>query len=72
MVPNWHASGTCVMLPKDKKGVVNPKMQVYGTKGLRVVDVSTFGRLPDINLVGSVYMVAEMGADIIRKDYGDA
>jgi choline dehydrogenase len=43
----------------------------YGAKNLRVCDVSTFGRLPDVNLVGSVYMVAEMGADIIRKDYND-
>jgi choline dehydrogenase len=43
----------------------------YGTKGLRVCDVSTFGRLPDVNLVGPVYAVAELGAQLIREEYGD-
>lgn len=43
----------------------------YGTKGLRVCDVSTFGRLPDVNLVGPVFAVAELGAEIIRREYND-
>lgn len=71
MVPNWHASSTCRMLPKDKGGVVDSHLRVYGTKKLRVCDVSTFGRLPDINLVGSVFAVGEHGAQIIRRDHGD-
>jgi choline dehydrogenase-like flavoprotein len=71
MIPNWHASSTCRMLPKDKGGVVDSHLRVYGTKGLRVCDVSTFGRLPDVNLVGPVYAVAERGAQIIREEYGD-
>ncbi|KXT04552.1 hypothetical protein AC578_8738 [Pseudocercospora eumusae] len=54
-------------------GVVDSHLRVYGTTaaGLRVWDVSTFGRLPDVNLVGPVYAVAEYGAKIIRKDHGD-
>lgn len=28
------------MLPRDKGGVVNSKLKVYGTKNLRVVDLS--------------------------------
>jgi choline dehydrogenase-like flavoprotein len=28
------------MLPKDKNGVVDPKLKVYGTKNIRVVDLS--------------------------------
>ncbi|KAF2213023.1 hypothetical protein CERZMDRAFT_67259 [Cercospora zeae-maydis SCOH1-5] len=71
IVPNWHASNTCRMLPKEKGGVVDSHLKVYGTKRLRVCDVSTLGRLPDINLVGSVYAVAELGAEIIRKEYND-
>lgn len=59
------------MLPKEKGGVVDSKLRVYGVKNLRVCDVSTFGRLPDVNLVGPVYAVAELGASIIRKDHGD-
>ncbi|SMR59655.1 unnamed protein product [Zymoseptoria tritici ST99CH_1A5] len=71
IIPNWHASSTCRMLPKEKGGVVDNKLRVYGTKGLRVCDVSTFGRLPDVNLVGPVYAVAERGSQIIREEYGD-
>ena len=59
------------MLPREKGGVVDSHLRVYGTKGLRVCDVSTFGRLPDMNLVGSVFAVAENGARIIREEYGD-
>ncbi|SMR41974.1 unnamed protein product [Zymoseptoria tritici ST99CH_1E4] len=71
MIPNWHAASTCRMLPKEKGGVVDSHLRVYGTKRLRVCDVSTLGRLPDINLQGSVYAVAEHGARMIREEYGD-
>ncbi|KAK4626324.1 GMC oxidoreductase family protein Mala s [Fulvia fulva] len=71
MVPNWHASSTCRMLPKERGGVIDSRLRVYGTKGLRVCDVSTFGRLPDVNLVGPVYAHAELGASVIRADYGE-
>ncbi|PPJ57031.1 hypothetical protein CBER1_00453 [Cercospora berteroae] len=71
MIPNWHASNTCRMLPPENGGVVDSHMRVYGTKRLRVCDVSIFGRLPDVNLVGPVYAVAELGAEIIRKEYDD-
>ncbi|KAJ3735624.1 GMC oxidoreductase-domain-containing protein, partial [Lentinula guzmanii] len=37
----WHTVGTLSMLPKVQNGVVNPKLQVvYGTKNIRVVDLS--------------------------------
>ena len=69
-VPNWHASGTCQMLPQESGGVVDPRLRVYGVQNLRVADVSVFPRLPDVNLQGPVYMVAERAAAIIREDYG--
>jgi len=28
------------MLPRDKPGVVDPKLKVYGTKNVRVADLS--------------------------------
>ncbi|CAK4032771.1 Dehydrogenase patE [Lecanosticta acicola] len=71
MIPNWHAASSCRMLPKEKGGVVDSHLRVYGTKGLRVCDVSTLGRLPDVNLVGPVFAVAELGAEIIRREYDD-
>ncbi|KAI9895083.1 MAG: hypothetical protein M1814_000308 [Vezdaea aestivalis] len=52
----YHPIGTCSMEPRDKGGVVDPRLKVYGTKNLRVVDASL------------VYAVAEKAADIIKED----
>src|SRR6266487_2911614 len=46
-IPIWHASGTCAMLPKEKGGVVDSTLKVYGIKGLRIVDASIFLVVPD-------------------------
>lgn len=70
-IPNWHASGTNQMLPEADGGVVDPRLRVYGVDGLRVVDCSIIPILPDVNIVASVYMVGEKGADLIREDWGD-
>ena len=32
--------GSCSMLPRDKGGVVDHNLKVYGTKNLRVIDLS--------------------------------
>ncbi|KAJ7157930.1 GMC oxidoreductase [Mycena crocata] len=36
----WHTVGSCSMLPKNKQGVVDPELKVYGTTNLRIVDIS--------------------------------
>jgi choline dehydrogenase-like flavoprotein len=36
----FHFSGTCAMLPKEDGGVVDPRLRVWGTSNLRVVDAS--------------------------------
>lgn len=33
-------SSSCSMLPREKDGVVDPNLKVYGTKNLRVADLS--------------------------------
>ncbi|KAF6835304.1 Pyranose dehydrogenase 1-like protein 2 [Colletotrichum plurivorum] len=70
-IPNWHASGTNQMLPEDDGGVVDPRLKVYGIDGLRVVDCSIIPILPDVNIVASVYMIGEKGAELIREDWDD-
>lgn len=70
-MPNWHATGTNRMLPEEDGGVVNHRLQVYGVDGLRVVDCSIVPVLPDANILASIYMVAEKGAEMIREDWRD-
>lgn len=70
-IPNWHATGTNQMLPLEDGGVVNSRLQVYGVDGLRVIDCSIVPVLPDVNILASIYMVAEKGAEMLREDWGD-
>ncbi|OLN86760.1 Pyranose dehydrogenase 1-like protein 2 [Colletotrichum chlorophyti] len=70
-IPNWHASGTNQMLPLEDGGVVDPRLKVYGVQGLRVVDCSIIPILPDVNIVASVFMIGEKGAELIREDWDD-
>ncbi|KAJ7886669.1 GMC oxidoreductase [Mycena leptocephala] len=37
---SWHTVGSCSMLPREKRGVVDPELKVYGTNNLRIVDIS--------------------------------
>lgn len=62
----YHACGTAAMLPREKGGVVNEKLLVYGCENLRVVDASIFPLIPRGNIMSSVYAVAERAADIIK------
>lgn len=59
------------MLLLDKGDVVDPRLKVYGIEGLRVVDCSIIPLLPDVNILGPVYVIAEKGARLIREDWGD-
>ncbi|KAJ4398657.1 hypothetical protein N0V91_010012 [Didymella pomorum] len=70
-IPNWHATGTNQMLPLENGGVVNPRLQVYGVDALRVIDCSIVPVLPDVNILASIYMIAEKGAEMIKEDWED-
>jgi choline dehydrogenase len=45
----YHPAGGCSMLPLSLGGVVDQRLRVYGTKGLRVVDASIMPTLPGAN-----------------------
>lgn len=64
---NWHSCGTCAMAPREKGGVVDENLRVYGVSGLRIVDASVFPFIPQSNLQSLVYAVAERASDIIKK-----
>ena len=61
-----HASCTCQIGEREKGGVVNSNFEVYGTKGLRIVDASVFPKIPGFFIVTSVYMIGEKAADVIH------
>ncbi|KAI0595415.1 hypothetical protein F4775DRAFT_585580 [Biscogniauxia sp. FL1348] len=64
----FHISGSCGMRPREHGGVVDPRLRVYGTANLRVVDASIFPLEPLGNIQTTVYAVAEKAADIIKED----
>jgi choline dehydrogenase-like flavoprotein len=47
---------------------LDTRLRVKGVDGLRVIDASVFPNNVSGNIVSSVYMVAERGADIIKED----
>ena len=59
---------TCSMLPRTEGGVVDPRLKVYGTRNLRVVDASVFPLAVRGNLQTLVYAVAERAVDFLRED----
>jgi len=47
LAPVWHAAATCKMGPmSDEMAVIDSQARVYGARGLRVVDASSFPFLP--------------------------
>lgn len=63
-----HASCTCkIGTDKDPSAVLNSKFQVYGVRGLRVVDASIFPKIPGFFIASSIYMAAEKAADVIHR-----
>lgn len=65
----WHLGGTCAMLPREKAGVVDTSLRVYGVCNLRVVDASAIPLISTANLQVTVYAFAEKAADIIKNDW---
>ncbi|KAL3483713.1 hypothetical protein BJX62DRAFT_230797 [Aspergillus germanicus] len=66
---NYHTTGTCAMMPREKGGVVDHRLRVYGVKGLRVVDTSVVPIISRGNTQSTVYAVAERAADLVSEDY---
>jgi choline dehydrogenase-like flavoprotein len=65
----WHLVGTCAMLPRDKGGVVDTELSVYGVKNLRVVDASAIPLISTANSQSTVYALAERAADLVKMTW---
>lgn len=57
------------MLPREKGGVVDADLKVYGTQNVRVVDASVIPFQICGHLASTIYAVAEKASDIIKKKY---
>lgn len=69
LVSMWHFAGTCAMLPREKAGVVDARLRLYGVENLRVVDSSAIPLISTANIQATVYAFAERAADLIKEDW---
>ncbi|KAF4817340.1 Dehydrogenase xptC [Colletotrichum siamense] len=67
---NAHQCCTAAMMPRERGGVVDPRMRVYGVEGLRVVDLSYWPMLLTAGPTATTYASAEKVADVIKEEYG--
>ncbi|KAI4211604.1 MAG: hypothetical protein LQ351_005645 [Letrouitia transgressa] len=63
----FHPSGTCAMLPLEQGGVVDPRLRVWGTQNLRVVDAGIMPMIPAAHLQAVVYAIAEKASGPLVK-----
>lgn len=68
---SFHPCGTARLSKNIQQGVVDPGLKVHGIKSLRVIDASCIPVIPDCRIQNSVYMIAEKGADAIKRDHSD-
>ncbi|KAJ7187243.1 alcohol oxidase [Mycena filopes] len=66
----WHSLGTCAMKPREEGGVVDGRLNVFGTKNLKVCDLSICPDNLGTNTYSSALLVGEKGAEILCEDLG--
>ncbi|KAK1753268.1 GMC oxidoreductase [Echria macrotheca] len=66
----WHSLGTNKMAPRGEGGVVDAALNVYGTRGLKVVDLSIAPENVGGNTNNTAMMIGEKGADLVARELG--
>ncbi|KAE8355990.1 hypothetical protein BDV28DRAFT_11962 [Aspergillus coremiiformis] len=65
-----HLMGTCRMGKSPRTGVVDPDCQVWGTRGLYVVDASVFPSASGVNPMVTNMAIADWASSQIAKSLG--
>jgi len=66
----WHSMATCKMAPRDQNGVVDPSLNVYGVKGLKLADLSIAPANVGANTNNTALAIGEKAAEIIIAELG--
>jgi alcohol oxidase len=66
----WHSLGTCKMAEREKGGVVDGGLRVYGVEGLRCADLSIVPENVGANTGNTAYVVGEKAADLFIQQLG--
>ncbi|KAF8728294.1 hypothetical protein AX14_006823, partial [Amanita brunnescens Koide BX004] len=66
----FHSIGTCAMKPRDEGGVVDPRLNVYGTQCLKVADCSIAPGNVGANTYNTAIAIGEKAAVLIAEDLG--
>ncbi len=64
----YHPTSTCMMGADPRTSVVDARLNVHGTSGLRVIDASVFPTITSGNTNAPTVMVAEKGAAMVLED----
>ena len=70
VMTTWHSLGTCKMRPRDKMGVVDPSLNVYGAEALKVADLSIAPSNIGAHTANTAMVIGEKAADIIIRELG--
>jgi alcohol oxidase len=66
----WHSLGTCAMKPEKEGGVVDARLNVYGTQNLKVADLSICPDNLGTNTYSSALLVGEKAASLLCEELG--
>lgn len=64
----WHSLGTSAMKPREENGVVDARLNVYGTRNLKVADISICPGNVGANTYSTALMIGEKAARLIMED----
>jgi len=64
----WHSMGTCAMKGRQDSGVVDSRLNVYGTRNLKIADCSIAPRNVGANTYNTAIAIGEKAAVLITED----